>query len=167
MFVVEGRRAQQEDLVETEQVEESQATLPLQPPPPPPLPPSLVTEAEMDEPEEPQATPPPLPPPPPPLPPSHATEAEIGTKEPHLDEKMRSWSFWQSILPKRLSRRDSDRGARRRRTRSTKGVDGGARVIGLGNEDPRRHRRCPLRERFRSKWKITISLQRNFDAAQP
>ena len=140
--------------METEQVEESQATLPLQPPPPPPLPPSLVTEAEMDEPEEPQATPPPLPPPPPPLPPSHATEAEIGSKEPHLDGKMRSWSFWQSILPKRLSRRDSDRGARRRRARATGGVGGGARIVDLGNEDQRRRRCCPLRSRIREKEKM-------------
>ena len=48
VFVEEGHRAQQEDLVETEQAEELQVTSALQPPPPPSLPPAHATEAEME-----------------------------------------------------------------------------------------------------------------------
>ena len=76
VFMEEGRRAQQEELVGTEQAEESQATSPLQPSPPPPLPPRHATEAMEREQgkggehrgkENMQAQappPPPLPPPP-------------------------------------------------------------------------------------------------------
>ena len=49
VFVEEGHRAQQEDLVETEQAEELQVTSALQPPPPPSLPPAHATEAEMEK----------------------------------------------------------------------------------------------------------------------
>ena len=49
VFVEEGQRAQQEELVETEQAMEPQAALPLQPPPPPQMPSPHAEAVEQEE----------------------------------------------------------------------------------------------------------------------
>ena len=138
------------------------------PPPPPSLPSPLAEAVENEEQTSPSPSLPAPLPPPPSLPVAAEEENEgkgNGQKEPPSGERVRGWCFWHTTIRQRLSRRDGDRGGSSR-ARSTRGVGGATRVVGWGNEHGRRRRRCPLRERLREKWKITISLERNFGASQ-
>ena len=50
----------------------------------------------------------------------------------------------------------------RRRVRRRRGDGGRARVVGLGHQDQRRRRRCPLRSRHRENEEIIFGLERSF-----
>ena len=73
---------------------------------------------------------------------------------------------YPSVADKTLGGDGDEQVIRRRRLRRSKGADGRARVVDLGQADQRRRSRSPLRQRLHEKWKVISSLQQNFNALQ-
>ena len=84
-------------------------------------------------------------------------------REGHVEEEISTvrLQFSFCFTDKTMKGDGGERVTRRRIVRSTKGVGGRARVVGLGDEVQRRRRCCSLRSRLHEKEKIMFGLERS------
>ena len=141
---------------------EDEAPPPPPKPPPPPLPPHSAKQGKRKEQLEEETTGYEAPAPPPPPPPEIPMPVDRSLRGGHVEEEISTvWLGFSLCFADKTRNGDGGKRVTRRRTRSTRGVGGGAQVIGLGNEVQRRCRRCPLRSPLREKEKIIIGLERS------